>query len=155
MKSSSCITRRFHSLLGNRLDEREVRVGVGVRIDHRADEGANPILPLAVIAQHFVAGDVCGGEGSVLEGVLVAARRSNFLAVFSRRSDSAWAIRGLRGIRQDNCSLRSEGAPSPLPVHLACGADAASPPPECGACSREIEQSPSWRALYARAARAG
>ena len=60
-----------------------MRVGAGVRIDHRADEGANPILPLAVIADYFVAGDVCGGEGPMLEGVLIAARRPRALAVFS------------------------------------------------------------------------
>jgi len=71
-----------------------VRAEIGVRVHHRVDEGAKPILPLAISADRFAAGIEFGAVRAVLEGVPVAARGANlrcarsfgrqarFLAVF-------------------------------------------------------------------------
>ena len=75
--------RRPQPLCGNRAQQREMRARVGMRVHHRADEGAQPALPLAIGAQRLVAGDVLGRAGAVRDGVAVAARRAGAFAVFA------------------------------------------------------------------------
>jgi hypothetical protein len=59
-------------LLGNRLDEREVRVGVGVRIHYRGDDCRQPMQTLATRADRGAAGAKLGAISSVLQRVFVA-----------------------------------------------------------------------------------
>jgi hypothetical protein len=70
-------------LLGNRLDEREMRVGVGVRIHYRGDDGRQPTQTLATRANRGAAGEKLGAVSPVLQRVLVAARRPRTVAIFA------------------------------------------------------------------------
>ena len=54
-----------------------------VRLRHRDGDGGEPTQPLAAHADRFAAGDDFGGERTVFEGVLVAARRACTRCVFS------------------------------------------------------------------------
>ena len=60
-----------------------MRVGVGARVYYRGDDGGKPAQPLAAGTDRGAAGAKLGAEGSVLVGVLVAARRARALAVLA------------------------------------------------------------------------
>jgi hypothetical protein len=78
----------LHSLFGNRADEREVRVGIGVRVHHRDNDGRQPFAALDMGADRGAAGTELGAVSSMLERILVAARRARL-----RLAASAFALR--------------------------------------------------------------
>jgi len=73
--------RRLHCALADRAKQRDMRVRVNMRIDHRADQRAHPFAALDMGAVGAMARERLRREGAVLVGVRVAAFRPRALGV--------------------------------------------------------------------------
>jgi hypothetical protein len=68
---------RIYPLLGNRAEQCNLCVGIDMGVHHRVHQRADPFAAVDIGADQSVARAILRGIDAVLEGIAVAARRSN------------------------------------------------------------------------------